>query len=337
MTRGAVIVTWNSGAHIGACLGALLRREPGMPVVVVDNASSDNTLSEAGKRTGIILVTNAENSGFAAAVNQGAGLLPDCELILVLNPDAILQTTLDAMAREFDDPRTGACGGRLLDATGAPQTGFQLRRFPSAATLVFETLGVNRLWPSNPVNRRYRCLELSPTESCGAEQPAGAFLMIRRQAWQRVGGFDEGFYPVWFEDVDFLKRLVDDGWLVRFTPHAAAVHFGGHSVSRMPRAASASAWYGSLLRYVVRHCSYAGRIAVCGAVFASALPKAAVRAVQDRSFCPFLVCGKVMRLALAASVSGRLAGLKGIVLKPVLPPGARGYAKLINSGDRSPH
>ncbi len=337
MTLGAVIVTWNSGAHIGACLDALRRHEPSIAIAVVDNASSDNTLSEAQARTGILLASNRKNRGFAAAVNQGIEMLPQCGLILVLNPDAIVQTNLSALALEFADPKTGACGGRLLDASGGPQRGFELRRFPTAAALAFESLGLNRLWPSNPVNRRYRCLDFDSSAPCQAEQPAGAFLMVRREAWLRVGGFDEGFYPVWFEDVDFLKRLDSAGWAIRFTPHAAAIHAGGHSVGRLERSDRDLAWYGSLLRYAVRHCSYAGKAAVCWAVFASALPRAAVEAVRGSSLRPFLVCVRVMRLSLAACVSSRLAGLRGMVLRPALPAGVHEYAKLVNSGDRSPH
>ncbi len=73
-------------------------------------------------------------------------------------------------------------------------------------------LGLNRLWPGNPVNRRYRCLDLDLEAAADVEQPAGAFLLIRRDAWQALGGFDEGFHPIWFEDVDFLKRARDAGY-----------------------------------------------------------------------------------------------------------------------------
>jgi GT2 family glycosyltransferase len=337
MTLGAVIVTWNSGAHIGACLDALRRHEPSIAIAVVDNASSDNTLAEARARTGILVQPNPQNRGFAGAVNQGIDMLWQCDLVLVLNPDAQVQTNLGALALQFADAKTGACGGRLLDATGEPQTGFELRRFPTAAALVFETLGLNRLWPSNPVNRRYRCLDIDASVPCPAEQPAGAFLMVRREAWAQVGGFDESFYPVWFEDVDFLKRLDTAGWTIRFTPQATAVHAGGHSVSQLEASGRTMAWYGSLLRYAVRHCSYAGRAAVCWAVFASALPRAAMEAVRGRSFRPFFVCAGVMRISLSACVSSRFAGKRGMVLKPVLPAGVQEYAKLVNSGDRSPH
>jgi hypothetical protein len=337
MTAGAVIVTWNSAGHIGACLDALRRHEPSMAVAVVDNASADNTCTAVSGRGGIRLAANRENRGFAAAVNQGIRMLPECDLILVLNPDAVIQTSLDAMRAEFASPHTGACGGRLLDESGRPQTGFEIRAFPTPASLAFETLGLNRIWPSNPVNRRYRCLDADTSAPCDAQQPAGAFLMIRRDAWRETGGFEEAFHPVWFEDVDFLRRLASAGWSIRFTPLAQAVHAGGHSVSRMPEGGREVAWYGSLLRYVVRHFSGAGKAAVCWAVFASAVPRAAVKAVRGPSFRPFSVCAKVMRLSVAATVSGRVAGPEGTYREQALPSSVHECAKLVNSGDRSPH
>ena len=337
MTTGAVIVTWNSAAHIGPCLDALRLQEPSVPIAVIDNASTDGTLKEIRLRPAIALTANTINKGFAAAVNQGIRLLPECDLILVLNPDAILQTSLHPLRTEFASPHTAACGGRLLDASGRPQTGFEIRRFPTPAALAFETLGLNRLWPSNPVNRRYRCLDTDTSAPCDAQQPAGAFLMIRRQAWLELGGFDEQFHPVWFEDVDFLYRLASSGWTIRFCPLAQALHAGGHSVSRMSDAGRDLAWYGSLLRYVVRHFSGAGRAAVCWAVFASAVPRAAVRAVRGPSFRPFSVCAKVMRLSIAAALSGRLDGPEGTSRERALPSPLPECAKLVNSGDRSPH
>lgn len=337
MKAGAVVVAWNSAGHIGPCLDALRRHAPSMPVVVVDNASSDPTVSEVRRFSAVVLVENSSNKGFASAVNQGIGMLAECELVLLLNPDAVVRTSLAAMRKEFEDPRTGACGGRLEDESGNSQKGFEIRRFPTPAALAFEALGLNRIWPGNPVNRRYRCLDVDTSAACGAEQPAGAFLMIRRMAWQQLGGFDEGYWPVWFEDVDFMKRLAAGGWRIRYTPGSAAAHAGGHSVGRMRGADRDLAWYGSLLRYVCRHFSLAGRAAVCWAVFASAVPRAAIKAVRGLSFRPFTVCAKVMRLSIAASLSGRTAWPEGTPREKVLPSPLHECAKLVNSGDRSPH
>ena len=85
------------------------------------------------------------------------------------------------------------------------------------------------------------------------EQPAGAFMMIRRDAWERVGGFDEGFYPLWFEDVDFCLPL--EGCRLRFfhVPAAVVMHAGAHSIRKLPLGFGEIYWYGSLLRYASKH------------------------------------------------------------------------------------
>src|SRR5215471_9729503 len=107
-----VIVTYNSVAEIGGCLDAIAGLSD-TEVVVVDNASTDGTALEVKSR-GVHLIANSRNEGFAAAVNHGcaAGSAP---LILLLNPDAHLEHGLDALISEFDDSRTGAAGGMLID------------------------------------------------------------------------------------------------------------------------------------------------------------------------------------------------------------------------------
>ena len=82
------------------------------------------------------------------------------------------------------------------------------------------------------------------------EQPAGAFLMFRRDVWERLGGLDEGFHPVWFEDVDFCRRAVDAGYRIEYIPAVAAEHIGrAFRCSDSGRDADAVYWCASLLRY----------------------------------------------------------------------------------------
>lgn len=256
-----IIVTFNSAAHLGACLDSCLRMAPEAEILVVDNASEDGTLRQAQGRPGVRWISNSENKGFAAAVNQGVRST-EAPFLLILNPDTVLETPLTALEEECRNG-AGAVGGLLLDQAGRPQRGFTLRRLPGATTLAFEVLGINRLWPKNPINRRYRCLDCSLEAPCAAEQPPGAFLMFRRQAWEAVGGFDEGFYPVWFEDVDFCKRLISQRIVIRFTPRAVASHAGGHSVKKLAWPLRCRYWYGSLLRYAGKHFRPAERRLVC--------------------------------------------------------------------------
>ena len=154
---GIVIVTYNSTPDIGPCLDAALAT--GAELVVVDNASDDTTRSEVERRN-VRLITNRSNAGFAAAVNQGIRAV-HAPLLLLLNPDAILQSGLEHLRDACSDPQTAAAGGTLVDNFGQPQVGFMVRRFPSAAALCMECLLINRLWPRNPVNWHYRCLDLT--------------------------------------------------------------------------------------------------------------------------------------------------------------------------------
>src|SRR6266567_5419421 len=205
---GIVIVTYNSGEHIGECLDAAL--PAGARVIVVDNASHDETRAAVTGR-GVRLIANHDNRGFAAAVNQGIRAL-DTPYILLLNPDSVLQTDLEPLRACCDRPGTAGAGGKLLDASGRIQAGFMFRRFPTPQALIFEALGLNRLWPHNPVNWHFRCLGFDFAREQPVDQPAGAFLMIRRDVWEKIGGFDERFHPLWFEDVDFAQRAAAAGY-----------------------------------------------------------------------------------------------------------------------------
>lgn len=301
-TMGAVIVTHNSEAEIGSCLDSVLGRVS--RVVVVDNASSDATRDEVLDRPGASLIANPDNRGFAAGVNQGIGAL-DSSLILLLNPDAVLLTGVEPLAEACCEPGVGAAAGKLVDELNRPQTGFSVRRFPTPLSLSFEVLGLNRLRPGNRVNRRYRCLDMNLEAAAQVEQPAGAFLLIRRDVWQALGGFDEGFRPVWFEDVDFLKRARDAGYGARYVPSAVARHRGGHSVGKIRRESREVYWYASLLRYSSRHFRARGRLAVCVAVVAGCSLRMLYGVCREWNLSPLAVYGRVIRLACLRLLTGR--------------------------------
>ncbi|MDP9052849.1 MAG: glycosyltransferase family 2 protein [Acidobacteriota bacterium] len=267
-----VIVTYNSGAEIGGCLDALA--SSGAEIAVVDNASSDDTREQVEARH-VRLIANPVNAGFAAAVNRGVRE-SSAPLILSLNPDAHLVAGLDAMAALFEDPATGAVGGMLTDACGHPQRGFMARSLPTPAALIFEVFGINRLWPRNPVNWNYRCLGLDHMSVSAVDQPAGAFLMFSRTAWENVGGLDERFFPLWFEDVDFCARLKAAGFRTYYQPKGNARHKGAHSIDGLAFEARERYWYGSLLEYAAKHFKSAAFRTTCVAVALSA----AFRAVK---------------------------------------------------------
>src|SRR5688572_1390779 len=135
---GILIVSYNSSAFLDPCLRAALSNSEN--VVVVDNASEDDSCAVISRHSRARLIANPKNVGFAAAVNQGITAL-DLEYVLLLNPDAVLKTPLDALIEACSRDNTAAAGGKLIDAQGGLQTGFCVRRFPTAITLAFEALG----------------------------------------------------------------------------------------------------------------------------------------------------------------------------------------------------
>jgi N-acetylglucosaminyl-diphospho-decaprenol L-rhamnosyltransferase len=297
----AVIVTHNSEEVVGGCIAAVRRWT--RRILVVDNASTDRTLQRTdGSQT----IANRVNRGFAGAANQGFENA-ETPFVLLLNPDVTVGEGRDELMEAASE---GAAAGPLRDANGQIQAGFSVRRFPTPAALSFETLGLNRFFPGNPVNRRWRCLDLDLSRAQEVEQPAGAFLLVRRDAWASIGGFDDSFHPIWFEDVDFCLRLRAAGWKIRYTPGAKANHRGAHSIAQLPPTERQVQWYVSLLKYAVKHFGTCGRVAVAVSVALSSAPRAVVGIVRSRSPKPLNVCARVLKLAFR-SLTGRLRDSAG--------------------------
>ena len=298
---GIVIVTYFSEREIGACLDAALAS--GAEVVVVDNASGDGTVQEVARHPGARLIANHSNRGFAAAANQGIRALSS-PYVLLLNPDAIVVEGLDSLRAACDLPGAGGAGGKLIGEDGQMQVGFMARALPTPAALILEALLLNRLWRGNPVNRRYRGLALDYSKIGAVEQPAGAFFMFRRSLWRKLGGFDEGFRPLWFEDVDFCHRAAAEGYVLYFVPSAVARHQGGYSISKISLETRAVYWYANLIRYAGKHFRPAASRAVCLAVLIGSFPRGCLESALKRSLRPLAVYWRVARLAGRCAVYG---------------------------------
>ncbi|HWE50439.1 MAG TPA: glycosyltransferase family 2 protein [Bryobacteraceae bacterium] len=286
MTRVAiVIVTYNSALEIGECLDSPALNSD-VEIVVVDNNSQDDTC-EIVRARGVRLFRNSTNIGFAAAVNQGIRAT-GAKFVLLLNPDAHFLHGLECLIDRCSTAGTGAAGGMLIGPDGMPQTGFMARSLPSPLALIFEVLGINKLWPGNPVNWHYRCKGLNPMSAGLVEQPAGAFLMFPRSVWESLGGFDERYWPLWFEDVDFCARLKRAGLSVYYEPAAVAKHAGSHSIHSLSLENREKYWYGNLLEYAARH----------------------YRSIEFRTVCATVALGSILR----AMWGFRRGGVKALVV-----------------------
>jgi GT2 family glycosyltransferase len=257
-----VIPAWNEERLLPALLDSVEAARPAsdpaaaaIEIVVADNASTDGSAAKARTIAPHATVLALErNRGFAGGVNAARRAARTSRL-LILNPDAA--PTPGAIARLADAldaaPDVGAVSGRLVGADGIPQRGFNVRRLPTLPALVADLLFIDHLWPGNPASARYYARDLDPDAPADVEQPAAACLMVRADVFDQLGGFDERFWPAWWEDVDFCRRLRDAGYRIRYVPDAVFQHQGGASVEALGAHAFARAYARNRERYVRKH------------------------------------------------------------------------------------
>jgi len=251
------IVNWNTRELLAACLGSLERTRGALrlQIICVDNASRDD--SAAMVRTcfpAVELIANDTNRYYAAGNNQALERAA-APLVLLLNPDIVvhdgaLQELLAALERH---PEAGAVAPQLLLLDGSVQR--SCRSFPDPAPVLWEALGLSRLFPRSRRFGRYRMTWWDHNDERPVDQPMASALLLRRAALEAVGRFDEQF-PMFFNDVDLCRRLRDAGWQVWFVPEAKMTHHHGAG-TRQVRRAMVAASHDSFLRYYEKH--YRGR------------------------------------------------------------------------------
>ena len=192
------------------------------------------------------------NLGFGGGSNFGAQAA-GADLLFFLNPDARpAADALAALCAGFATwPQAAGLVPRLVGFDGAPQADWQLRRLPTPLALLAHAL----FW--NPG----AAAAAEPAAGAAIEQPAAAALALRRSVFEALGGFDEAFYPAWFEDVDLARRLADRGQPLLYLPEALCRHRQGSSVGALGYGAFLAAYDRNLCRYLDKHHGHAWAIA----------------------------------------------------------------------------
>ncbi|NUO84025.1 glycosyltransferase family 2 protein [candidate division KSB1 bacterium] len=229
-----VIVTYNSRADIAICLASLEKhcRAHALEIIVFDNASKDGTADEvAAKFPNVRLLRSAENHGFARGNNLAAQHAQG-RFILLLNPDTWVNDDMCGVLVRFmnEHPEAGACAPLILRPDGSRQRG-AFRTLPTLATLFYDQTGLSRIFPKSRRFGRYMMTWWNHDDVRAVEQPAGACLLVRREVWQHINGFDEGYF-MYYDDVDLCRAILQAGWKIYFTPHTRVYHSGGQSASQ---------------------------------------------------------------------------------------------------------
>jgi N-acetylglucosaminyl-diphospho-decaprenol L-rhamnosyltransferase len=228
MSLGLVVVTYRSSDVLAGFLDSLTQSSL-VPddIVVVDNSPTKVSLPKKGSLQAVSVIHRPDNPGYGTAANVGVAALSDsCDWVVVCNPDILVdKDTLQLLLDEAEShDSAGSLGPAIRNDDGS--------LYPSARALPSLGIGIGHgllgvVWPGNPWTRAYRGdYESSSTRETG--WLSGSFLLLRREAWEAVGGFDEKYF-MFFEDVDLGWRLQQHGYRNLYVPSATAIHEGGHS------------------------------------------------------------------------------------------------------------
>lgn len=233
-----VVVHWRNEEPLSELTSAW-PRDPRFELIVVDNGSSAPLALGPAR-----LVRPERNLGFGGGANAGAAESRG-EVLLILNPDAVPEDgALDRLLEGFAAfPDAAGLAPRLVGPDGKSQAGWQLRRLPSPWQLLLQAFPFAGMPESGP----------EPPAGTPVEQPAAAALALRREVFEAAGGFDPGFYPAWFEDVDLARRLKQGGHVLRYWPAAVFRHGLGSTVPRLGYGRFLWIYYRNLTRYLGKH------------------------------------------------------------------------------------
>jgi GT2 family glycosyltransferase len=233
-TISAIIVNYNAGALLRGCVDSLLACLLDIEIIVVDNASHDGSLDGLPESPRIRIVRNPANVGFAAACNIGmyASSAPS---LLFLNPDCFFQLGSVAallVRLQFGD-RVGMVGGLLLNDDGSEQGGGR-RAVPTPWRSFVRAFALHRFadrWPKLFYDFHLHQQPL-PDRPIEVEAISGACMLVKREAMDDVGQWDEGYF-LHCEDLDWCMRFRQNGWKILFVPDARISHaLGACSQSR---------------------------------------------------------------------------------------------------------
>lgn len=260
MTAGravdVIVVTYNSSAVARRCLLSAAADLEGCEwrAIVVDNGSLDGSAGSVAGIDRTTVIANAANVGFGAAVNQAAAGSP-APLLWILNPDCVVHPgAFAALASALDaHPECAIAAPQLLNTDGTVQA--SARGNPTAWTGLFGRHSIlSKLFPGSPQARRNlpaRDLVASGVESAAVDWVMGAAMLVRRDRFAAIGGFDSRYFLYW-EDADLCRRLWARGWSTRYVPGARVTHAGGDSAAS-DAARAIRAFHRSAYRYYATH------------------------------------------------------------------------------------
>lgn len=226
----ALIVNYNAGELLVDCALALSSQVE--KIIVVDNASTDTSIARLKEAflddERLDIISMQKNMGFSAGCNRGLSAARS-PFILFINPDCLISSGAVGRLREVieSDPQTGMAGGRLLNPDGSEQGGSR-RAIPTLWRAFVRASGLHRLarfFPELLFDFHLHRQPL-PEQPIEVEAISGALMLVRQQAIDDVGKWDEGYF-LHCEDLDWCMRFWQKNWKIMFVPDVTVLHHQG--------------------------------------------------------------------------------------------------------------
>jgi len=257
MDLSIIIVNWNVKPILEMCLDSIFKQTKKIcyEVIVVDNASIDGSQeflqAEQRFHFNLKIILNKQNLGFARANNKGLKIAAG-RYILFLNPDTQILDNALLKAVEFMDKNenVGILGGQLLNNNRKIQP--SVRSFPTIASQSLILLKLHHLFPNLSVLKRYFLYDFDYQKLQEVEQVMGAFLMTRKKIIDAIGEFDKNFF-LWFEEVDFCKRVKEHQWKIIYNPEIKILHYGHQCFRQVMPVDKQKIYNRSMLYYFKKH------------------------------------------------------------------------------------
>lgn len=231
-----IIVNYNAGPLLADCAQAALQSTIPVNIFISDNGSTDNSLALLKKNIidqRLHIIENNENLGFSKGNNQALPLT-NSDYLLFLNPDCIIQAdTLEKLIAQMQkNPQVGMAGCLIQNPDGTEQAGCR-RNIPNPWTAFIRAFGLKKLAKIAPnvfkpelFNDFVQNDQPLPKEPVIVEAISGAFMLVTREALNKVGHWDEGYF-LHCEDLDWCMRFNQAGYKILFVPKVAVMHVKG--------------------------------------------------------------------------------------------------------------
>lgn len=256
-----VVLSWNTCDLLRECLRSVCGRDHGLEleVIVVDNASEDDSADMvAAEFPAVRLLRNDRNEGYARGNNIGVKVAT-ADLVLLLNSDTEIRGDALRQLVEFlrTHPEHGAVAPRLVSLDGTVQR--SCMRFPGLKVAFLYDSLLDRMLGKTRTIRRYFMEDFDHLGSRDVDQPPGAAFLVRREVIDRVGLLDEDLF-LFFNDVDYCRRIQRAGYRIHYLAEAEILHHIGRSTSKFKD--FVSEWQVNRVRYYRKHHGFVGVLVV---------------------------------------------------------------------------